>query len=73
MRSLIRKHLPELGVLGTADAFREKYIYPGYGPYSDRDIKLNREFCDLLEKVADNCPDGIYDPVYVEKALKRVK
>lgn len=85
MRSFIKTHLPDHGVFGTADLFREKFdvkpettIAPwaGHPVMYNRDYKVNEQFCNLLDKVTssvDDLHDGVYDPVYVVRALRAVK
>jgi len=83
MRRFIARHLPDLGTFGTADLFRERWdlhpnYYIGYQShlFPNEAMKINDEFCKLLEGVASYCDDnygGVYDPVYVKKALKVVE
>jgi len=78
MKRFIKKYLPEYGVYGTAAKFREIHkLNPRlhinrWGAWKNEASKINEEFCNMLNQVSDQCPNGIYDPSYVKEALKGI-
>lgn len=83
MKRFISKHLPDCGVFGTADLFRERYdVNPrtyasSFGVGHNEDYEANEKFCNLLDKVASYIDSigwaGTYDPEFIRRAWRAIR